>query len=300
MCTAASLSLRLRKSCCRETQRDASLSQFYEDVGNAGFLPEGKSTIQVVRNGSLEDLGDGADIVVISGNTGLSALLFDNPRYKHQLIAMGLRPEDAFPCAMEFLFAPNTAVQDYFKHDFEVMSGDAFKIGIQMRLGDYFVTGRAALRSEHHRNAEPVLTSVQHFLDCAEQIEATYKLPEQQVVWFVISDSIDLRHLVQAQYGSKVLTRVIQPAHIFASEDHDKRRALIEAVGEHWLFGLADYHVVSNMGSFGKTGALRRHTWNSIFQLNIQHVPELGEVVCDGLTTRAMDYGEISRWAPYI
>lgn len=283
----------------RETQKDESLSQYYEDLGNSGSWPD-TSTVQHIRNGSLDDFGNGSAVVVLGGNTGVSALLFDNPRYRPRLMELGMRPENAWRCSMNYMFAPNAEVQEYWKHEFEVMSSDMFKVGIQMRLGDYFLAGPNPGRSRHHRNAEPVLASVQHFLDCAEQLEATYKLPGQEAVWFVISDSVDLRRLALEKYGSKVMTRVMQPSHILAASESEKRNTMFETVGEHWLFGMADYNVVSHMGSFGKTGALRKHSWHNIYRLNIQQVPEPGTVICDGYHTLPLDYGEIARWPPFI
>ena len=257
---------------------------------------------RLIHNGSLNDLSPEADVLYATGNTGISAVLFDNPHYQKQLHSMGLRPEAAFHCAMNYLFQPSVAVRTHFEREFDIMSSDRFKVAIQLRLGDYFTAGSADLpaRFAGVKLAEPELGSLRHFFECAEQLEETFNVENQEAIWFLISDSLEVRQLASAAYPKKVVTHVVQPGHVAATEGHAQVSAMIQAAGEHWLLGMTDYQVVSAIGSFGKTGSLRNPSWHTMYRLPVNHVYKPGEVVCDGLSTRALDYGEISQWAPFV
>ena len=241
----------------------------------------------MVHTGSVLDLFPDSDVIHMHGNVGTTALLFDNPHYRRHFMALGLRPEDAYRCAMEFLFTPTAAVLEHFKQEFDIMAGDKFKIAIQMRLGDSFLTGKAApgLRHTNQKHASAELRNVQHFFDCAEQLEKTYKTDDQDCVWFVVSDSLEIRRQASEAYAPKVMTRVTQPGHVIAKQEHSQTKAMIEAAGKHWLLAMTDYQNISEVGGFGKTGALRKHSWHTIYRLPVDRIPEAGEFVCDGLIT---------------
>lgn len=66
---------------------------------------------------------------------GVTLRLFDNPVAKPRLLEMGLRPETAFGCALNFLLQPHPIVREQFAHEFEVLSNPSLlKIGIQVRF----------------------------------------------------------------------------------------------------------------------------------------------------------------------
>ena len=149
-----------------------SLSTAGVFLSTVGDLPTQERAFQILRNGSLTDLEPEAAVLHVYGNLGVSRILFDNPHYRKQLLAMGLHPGAAYRCAMSYLFTPTKAVQRHFQKEFETLSGDHFKIGIQMRLGDSFLAGNPDVPQLEvtQKHAEAVLRSVQHFFDCAEQL----------------------------------------------------------------------------------------------------------------------------------
>ncbi len=122
------------------------------------------------------------------------------------------------------------------------MTGDSMKIGIQVRLGDGYLRGGVF---EEQKHAEASLLAVQHFFECAEQLQSAFRQPGQDVVWLLISDSLDIRSLSKTAYGDKLLVKLDEPSHVAGMTGHEQNQAMIAAAGEHWLFGLADYHVIS-------------------------------------------------------
>ena len=252
-------------------------------------------------NGTLDDMLD-VGVIYMSGNVGISNFLFDNPHYKHRLASMGMHPDNAFRCAMNFLFAPSQAVQKKFADEFQVMSNTSkFKIAIQLRLGDSFLNGRADKMISDERRTEPDLQNIQHFFACAETLEQTFMSTSEKAIWFVVSDSLEVRRIANATFPDKVITRVVQPEHVYAAEEHTKLTAMIETAGEHWLIGMSDYQIISRYGNFGKTASLRKHAWHTIYRLPVEpHLLQADETVCNGLTARAVDFGEMSRGAPFI
>jgi len=113
-------------------------------------------------------------------------------------------------------------------------------IGIHIRLGDHAFA-----------NENVNWTIVEPFFSCAQQIEDDHRRLGQDIIWYVISDSRTVRHQAQQHYGDKVLTKA--QATVQHTANHEGRAAegqevlsldgLRTAVGEHWLFGMTDFHV---------------------------------------------------------
>ena len=257
-------------------------------------MPTEEHAFQLIHKGSLEDLGDGADIVTMFGNVGVINILFDNPVYKMQLYKMGLRPEIAYGCALEYLFTPSLAVKEHFHSEIMTMTGDSMKIGIQVRLGDGYLKGGVF---EEQRHAEATLEAVQHFFECAQQLQATFRQPGQPVVWLLLSDSLDIRSLTKMTYGDKVLVKLDEPSHVAGMSGQEQDQAMIAAVGEHWLFGLCDYHVISSIGGFGRSAALRSQTWNTVYKLDVY---QTNAAQCDGITMKPLSWDQIANTAPFV
>ena len=269
-------------------------------MGTTGALPLGNEIFEMAYNGSLRKLSPHADIIKIRGNTGIIAALFDNPYYRQYFVSMDFHPEDAFRCAVNFLFKPTNAVQEHFKHEFGRLGADHFSIGIQLRLGDSYLTGAAERKNFEQRHAAPELHNVQHFFDCAEQIEQSFDINGQEPVWYLVSDSLEIRQRASEAYGEKIMTHLTQPGHVWATDGQTQHAAMIQAAGENWLFGMTDYQIVSSISGFGKTGAMRKHSWHTIYRLTVHQIPESGEVFCNGLTTHSLDFGELARWPPFV
>jgi hypothetical protein len=72
-----------------------------------------------------------------------------------------------------------------------------------------------------------------------------------------------VRRSAKAKYGQQLLTSLDTVVeHILLDSQH-KDLGLMSAVGEAWLFSLADAHIISKTSSFGKLGALLAAQWDS-------------------------------------
>lgn len=267
-----------------------SLTVTEHTLNSAGSLPVDDSFVNQLINKSLHGVWDNANIWKVKGNLGVISILFDNPSYKQMFFDMSLRPEDAFGCALNYLFAPSLAVRNYFAHEFGVMSSSLLKVGIQARLGDSNLRG-----GTEGAYAEASLPSVQHFFDCAQHLLQTFHQPEQGTVIFLVSDSLDVRLQARDVYGELLMTKLDEPGHTQLTTGEHQRQAMIHAAGEHWLFGMADYHVISSVGNFGKSAALRSRQWHSIYSLSVAGGNGL---VCDGKD--AVEFGDLVRRAPFV
>ena len=78
-----------------------------------------------------------AENIIFASNRGRVFRLFDNPYHKNTLKSWGLRPNNAFRCAFNFLFTPNKdtlALADGYAH---ILKDETIlKIGINIRTGD--------------------------------------------------------------------------------------------------------------------------------------------------------------------
>lgn len=265
---------------------NVSLTSVDLTLSSAGEMPF-NPFISALLNQSLEDAGGSADLWRVQGNLGLINIIFDNPLYKQLLSEMGLRPEAAFRCALNFLFAPSASVKTYFAHEFAVMSSEAFKVGIQARFGDSHLRG-----GTEGKYAEASLPSVEHFFLCAHHLIDTYRKPQQEAVMFLVSDSLEVRRQASNRYGPKLLTKLDEPGHTHLTQGDQQKQAMIYAAGEHWLFGMANYHIIS---SVGKSGALRSREWHSIYSLKVFGG---NGAVCDG--AKALEFSELVQIAPFV
>ncbi len=281
-------------SACRETTKSSAMTEQHFTLRTGGPRPVDEAAFRLLYNGSVEELGAGANIVTMFGNVGVISVLFNNPVYKVQLYTMGLRPETAYGCALEYLFTPSLSVKEHFRDEIITMTGDSMKIGIQVRLGDGYLKGGVF---EEQKHAEASLLAVQHFFKCAEQLQSAFRQPGQDVVWLLISDSLDIRSLSKTAYGDKLLVKLDEPSHVAGMTGHEQNQAMIAAAGEHWLFGLADYHVISSIGGFGRSAALRAQTWNTVYKLDVYQTNLLQ---CDGLNMKPLTWDEIASTAPFV
>lgn len=193
-------------------------------------------------------------------NRGATYPLMSNPYHRSQLWQYGLTSENAFMCGFFYLCKPNSALTALYEPYWKVMSDpDTLKIGIQVRVGDWVFT------RNRPQNDSTWLARAQDHLDCAGQIEKVYAAPGQKVVWYFMSDSIDLSKAVQRRYGSKVLTETkYKPEHVDCKVYKRKpeacntsmvNQALQHALGQMLTFSKADYHVYSTNSGFGRAGA---------------------------------------------
>ena len=209
------------------------------------------------------------ETVYMTLNRGTTVSLFNDPAMKLRLDALGLKPRLTFACLYKYLFRPNADVYSMFPAEVSALSDTlALKIGVQIRTGDLANLGDSTNRT----NAE-----LYHaFFDCAQEIEDSRRKPGQRVLWYFLSDSLSLRRAVTAKYGGKVLVKTsgIDTSHS-AKETRRQGSGPVSLVtyrsiaGEHWLYSMTDFQVVSFDSGIGRSAAfLGQHEMNTIYTIN--------------------------------
>ena len=226
---------------------------------------------------NLSDLGSDKEILFFTLNRGATVRLFDNSYHSEQLHRMGLTPETAFGCAIDFLFQPVPAIIDTIKPLLQTLR-HATTIGIHIRVGDHVFQG----------TDETDIGKYNSFFECAQQIEsrmltannvqeghlnANDQQPAKRVKWLLFSDSIKLRQRACEIYGDKVhVMPGMQVQHSYGQHGvHEKatatKRGFLNAATEHWLLGLTDVHVIDSYSGFGLSGAMRTYIDGKAFSI---------------------------------
>lgn len=164
--------------------------------------------------------------VIASSNRGQTYKLMLNPYHRQQLWSFGLTPETAYMCGFFYLCSPNRAVQDLYRPYWEALSRPGIlKIGIMVRVGDHVFKG--STQSDSDAAMAYVNGPGDLYFRCAAAVEKAFALPGQEVVWYLISDSVAVRQAAKSKFGAKVLTdqgtKVIHPD----CNTHNPRRVMI-------------------------------------------------------------------------
>lgn len=202
-------------------------------------------------------------------NRGMTVSIFDNPAVRMRVEALGLKRRFAFGCLYRYLFLPNAEVYARFPKEFSVLNDPfALKIGVQIRTGDL-----ANLADSTNRTNIELYRS---FFSCAEEIEATRLRHGQRIIWYFLSDSLRLRKAVLKEFSSKVLvkTRGIDTSHS-AKETRRQGHGRVSLstyqsiAGEHWLFSMTDFQVISFDSGIGRSAAfLGMNEIDTVYTIN--------------------------------
>lgn len=219
---------------------------------------------------SVLNQSESYETVYLVLNRGMTVSIFKDPALKARVEALGLSLRHAFACLYKYLFLPNSEVHARFPAEFALLADPyALKIGIQIRTGDH-----AHLADSDAISREDI-GLFQAFFDCAQQIEATRLKRGQRIIWYVISDSVSLRKAVYERFGGKVFTRTysIDTSHT-AKENrkqgtgHVSLSSYQDIAGEHWLFGMTDFQVVSYDSGIGRSAAfLGQHMMDTVYTI---------------------------------
>ena len=234
---------------------------------------------KMFADGDLASKAEQAETVVFWKGSGKTFALFDNPHYKKRLLAMGLRPDTAVGCALNFLFEPNAAVKAVFEREFTSLSQpQVLRIGIQIRTSSY---SDAAFFDKEKAAEQLHMSFWDAWFECAQQIEDDNVVANRQVLWYLLSDSQPLREFAKEKFGDKLLVTIpgegMALGHSTWGAD-DPYQAFISAAGENWLFGMTDYQVVTGASYFGKVGALRSMGWHNLYSLWVQEKDNVSSV----------------------
>jgi hypothetical protein len=187
----------------------------------------------------------------------------NNSHIKQRLRSMGLNPTNIFGCLFDFLYRPKpTNMSRVTPLLPQLLDPTVLKVGLQIRTGDEHLGG-----GKQPKQFEDAF----EWFHCAKVVEQHWKPPGQKSVWFVLTDSPDIRRGAARYLGDQVVTmRDALLAHtLYIPNGADSKAASILgfAAAETWLFSLMDVHVISQLSGFGRMGAMMSGNWDHIIQL---------------------------------
>ena len=158
-------------------------------------------------------------------NRGMIIRTFDSKYYAQPLKEIGLRPHTAFGCIFDYLFRPSTSAMSFItKYTSLFLLENIFSVGIQIRA----------------REDTDALQDYQHFFNCADQLTQTYAVPDQKVIYFLITDSVALRNEAVQKLEHVIISGLpIQSNHGHYDHADDVNNAIIE----NWILSKTDYRV---------------------------------------------------------
>ena len=221
--------------CLKSFFLKGNISSYKPDVEHLMVALNRGATYQMVENLSKNNSGNRAELKelgVMSGN-------------------------NAYPCAFFFLFKPTQEVVRRYQKTWNRLSDPApLKIGIHVRVGDIEFAGPQSLA-----RGRSLLIAFQNYFLCAQEIENTRKKENQEVLWYLISDSLSLRMAAAEKYSSKLLVEKVKPLHldcklVKAKCFHGNQNAsMVMAAGEMLAFSLANFHIIGEESGFARSGA---------------------------------------------
>jgi hypothetical protein len=158
-------------------------------------------------------------------NRGMIIRTFDSKYYAQPLKEFGLRPHTAFGCIFDYLFRPIPPAMSFITKYTSLFSlHNIFSVGIQIRA----------------REDTEALQDYTHFFRCADQLTQTYAVPDQKVIYFLITDSVALRNEAVQKLEHVIISGLpIQSHH----GHHDHADDINNAIIENWILSKTDYRV---------------------------------------------------------
>ncbi|GBB85578.1 hypothetical protein RclHR1_12070009 [Rhizophagus clarus] len=181
-------------------------------------------------------------------NRGMIIRSFDSKYYSQTLKDMGLRPHTTFGCVVDYLFRPApTALSFITQYTSLFVLPNIFTIGIQISTQNDFNS----------------LKDYKHYFDCADQLTETYAAPNQKVIYYLVTDSSELRNEAVQKFEHLVVSGLPTDSNL---DNLDNPDSVNNAMIESWIFSKTDYRIISS-GNYGKLSAFyskQLHTTVSI------------------------------------
>lgn len=208
---------------------------------------------------NLKQYKSASTTVVLHTNLGLTHTLFYNTNHMAELFRMGLRPETAFGCAINFLFEPwPSTMRPYAAIINELSKPAVLAIGIQIRVGDHALA---------NQDANIDVAKYHPFFDCAEAVELAHQVFGQRTYWLLITDSLQLRRYAANRYPGKVLTETYADiSHVGVKTA--TANGMRMAAADNWILALCQHFIISQWSGFGRTAVARSLTWGDVHILN--------------------------------
>ena len=114
-----------------------------------------------------------------------------------KLRALGLRPDTAFGCVVNFLLDLQPSIKAKYADVYQKLNNPRkLKIGIQIRQGDGVLSSQPSFTVDAGKS----------FWSCAEEVERTRgpAYPEG-VLWFIVTDARGLKEAAVQKWGDKIV-----------------------------------------------------------------------------------------------
>jgi hypothetical protein len=187
-----------------------------------------------------------------------------NKHTKQRIQRLGLSPVNIFGCLFDFLYRPTPATMSLVQPLLpQLLDPTTFKVGLQIRTGDEHLNG-----GKQARQFEDAF----EWFHCARVVEQHWKPPGQKSVWFLLTDSPDIRRGAVKYLGDQVVTMrdalLAHTLYVPSGANNSAAGSILGfAAAETWLFSLMDVHVISQLSGFGRMGAMMAGSWGHIIQL---------------------------------
>lgn len=219
------------------------------------------------NNKSLDLLLGDTEIIWFNSNRGYSYHLIKDSPYGAKLREYGINPVYSVHCAFHYIFRPNDDLLEMSAPITQpFLDKSTIKIGIQIRTGDDHMWEDTKLTVNSSKYYE-------NFFNCAKHLEETRiakEHPGKKVLWYFISDSLDLKRDAVSKFGEgKVFANTEhRPVHTGTGGHEKGGKALKLLFAEQISFSLCDYFIVSHDSHVGRLaiwlseyGASRTNTY---------------------------------------
>lgn len=280
-----------------ETKIDKSeyfITGFHETEGIVS--PKGSTRLHEFKGGIpvLRGVFPSHKAVIIAEQTfwakGLIRRFYENEEVTRALHELGLREALCHGCMINFVLHINEEVMSMFApYALQLRQLHQLTVGVQIRMGDSHMTGGAGMTERQRadtawqRDNEKLLRHGMTFMGCGEQLIDIHRISDDQpTLFFLVSDHVGLRGMLQERYGQRLLviptsdrfsighTDIGDPSLYNTTISTLKRDRAADylrvAAGEQWILAYNDFLVIEHEGSgFGRSAAFRSlqvgNTW---------------------------------------
>ena len=211
---------------------------------------------------SIYDTSMGEDeAVTIFSNAGILHHLFEIPGFRTQMEEeLGVSLENAFGCALDFLFWPKNEFHYTLKNEEDLrrtISEGRPVIGLHLRSGDtVFKTGTGVVN-----DLSGVNRTFHGAIACVEEIQKRVIVQHgAPAVLLVLSDDMLVRRSMAEIFSNYVVAYndVLKPEHSGPFQASGVTvQGLQTAAAEFWMFGVSDYQITWRYSGFGRAAAVR-------------------------------------------
>eukprot|EP00898_Chlorokybus_atmophyticus_P000900 jgi/Chlat1/1810/Chrsp135S02128 len=208
--------------------------------------------------GHLGNLSTGLmeDVAVMTMDSGAVSMAFREPALARLLGEKGLKAETAFSCFLHFIMRPAPTVRARFQDWVSLLDDpNVFSIGIHIIVPAKWMVYNTEVRL---KDFDEKGTQYYAYFRSAEELAAAYAKPGQRVVWFLATNSANLKVKAMRNYPDKLIATPVRPgpvdrtvaSHLTEDQLHEN---LIGAVGDWWLLSKCDFLVMRRGSGFAKT-----------------------------------------------